>query len=416
MKKILAIIAFGVTTLCGNAQDVIVKKDGSLIQAKVLKVSSNEIEYKKWSYQDGPSYSISTIEILAINYQNGEKETFEGIAPAPQTASTPKTPSVTKYAPAPENEDSLRIINDAFIEFTDQKLAEKKKKKEAKEYIVQYGITENSIIESEDLSIKFELGASWEYKKDVNYRRSILDVVSMSLNGKTKDKMVNGHKSTIGNGGGKPVVKTTLENKSDETLFIDLANTFLSIKKKATPYYIPTATTTSTTSTTGGAFNLGGITNALGVGGAVGALANATTVGGSHGTTTSNVVYSQRVLAIPPHSTITLPAMYLTDKDFFYEYPYFGGAVTGIDPGKDNLVNVGEKLEFNETNTPYKFGFFTTVSHTEDFAVSKTAEATIYCKSIVGSVKPKGFGKTTVNLDATNYSENGLYSFGRKWF
>lgn len=416
MKRFIFSLAAVLATTISFAQDVIVKKDGSLIQAKITKIASHEVEYKKWSYLEGPSYTIPTVDILAINYQNGDKETFEGITSTSQTASTTITPSVTKYAPAPENEDSLRVINNAFIEFADKKLAEKKKKKEAKHYIVQYGITENSVIESDELSIRCELGISLKHMKNDYYFKSIQNVISQSINGKMKNKMVNGHKSTIGNGSGKPVVRITLENKSDETLFIDLANTFLSVKKKATPYYIPSATTTSTTSTTGGAFNLGGITNALGIGGAVGALANVTTVGGSQGKTTSNVVYSQRVHSIPPHSTIVLPDMCLIDEKFFYECPSPVTGDTGIVLGTNQQLKVGEKLEYNETNTPYQFSFFTTVSHTEDFTISKTAEATMYCKSIVGSVRVKGLGKGYVNLDVTNYSENGLYNFGRKRF
>lgn len=61
------------------AQDLIVKKDGSVIQAKVTKIGTSEVEYKKWSNQNGPQYSIAVADILAINYQNGEKETFDNV-------------------------------------------------------------------------------------------------------------------------------------------------------------------------------------------------------------------------------------------------------------------------------------------------------------------------------------------------
>jgi len=38
------------------AQDVIVKKDGSTILAKVLEVNTDNIKYKKHSNQNGPTY------------------------------------------------------------------------------------------------------------------------------------------------------------------------------------------------------------------------------------------------------------------------------------------------------------------------------------------------------------------------
>ena len=55
---------------------MIVKKDGSSIQAKVSEIGTSEVKYTEWSNQDGPSYAIAKSDILAITYQNGEKETF----------------------------------------------------------------------------------------------------------------------------------------------------------------------------------------------------------------------------------------------------------------------------------------------------------------------------------------------------
>ena len=75
MKQLLVIL----TVLCSAtvfAQDIIVKKDGSTIISKVLEIGSKEVKYKKFSNQNGPVYSISLSGILAINYENGEKEDF----------------------------------------------------------------------------------------------------------------------------------------------------------------------------------------------------------------------------------------------------------------------------------------------------------------------------------------------------
>lgn len=66
------------------AQDIIVKKDGSVIKAKVTKVSSNEIEYKKFENMDGPTYAVNVSELLSITYQNGETERFS-VAEQPQS-------------------------------------------------------------------------------------------------------------------------------------------------------------------------------------------------------------------------------------------------------------------------------------------------------------------------------------------
>ena len=59
-----------------SAQDVIVKKDGSTIISKVLEVNIADIKYKKFSNLNGPTYTISKSDVMAINYKNGEKDVF----------------------------------------------------------------------------------------------------------------------------------------------------------------------------------------------------------------------------------------------------------------------------------------------------------------------------------------------------
>lgn len=92
MKRFFITSMFAWVALLVFSQDVIVKKDGSIVQAKVTKVGSSEVEYKKWSNIDGPSYCIDISEILAINYQNGEKDTFDKVSNSnntPQQVSKP---------------------------------------------------------------------------------------------------------------------------------------------------------------------------------------------------------------------------------------------------------------------------------------------------------------------------------------
>lgn len=76
MNKILFIVACLFMAVAVHAQDVIVLTDGSTIIAKVQKVTGSEVEYKKHSNPDGPTYTISIAEIVSINYENGEKDSF----------------------------------------------------------------------------------------------------------------------------------------------------------------------------------------------------------------------------------------------------------------------------------------------------------------------------------------------------
>lgn len=84
MKKVLLFLML-LSATSVFAQDVIVKKDGSTILSKVVEIGSAEVKYKKFSNQNGPTYTISKTDIQAINYENGEKDTFiDAVVTQPQ--------------------------------------------------------------------------------------------------------------------------------------------------------------------------------------------------------------------------------------------------------------------------------------------------------------------------------------------
>jgi len=83
MKKILlfliAVIGFGIIL---NAQDVILKKDGSEIVAKVLEITEQQIKYKDFDFQTGPIRNLNISEVFMITYENGRKEVFNMQTPS----------------------------------------------------------------------------------------------------------------------------------------------------------------------------------------------------------------------------------------------------------------------------------------------------------------------------------------------
>jgi len=91
-------------------QDIIYKTDKTIIEAKVLKISDSEVEYKRFSNPDGPTYSILRKQVKMIIYQNGEKDVFELQVPEPvqqkqepvqpKTTPLPAVYSVVSYANA----------------------------------------------------------------------------------------------------------------------------------------------------------------------------------------------------------------------------------------------------------------------------------------------------------------------------
>ena len=62
--------------MAGSAKDVIVMKNTTPIEAKVLEVTPTEVKYKKISNLEGPTFVIYKSEINTIVYENGEVESF----------------------------------------------------------------------------------------------------------------------------------------------------------------------------------------------------------------------------------------------------------------------------------------------------------------------------------------------------
>lgn len=74
MKKIFVIIILFSFVKLSIAQDQLIKKDGSTIAAKVIEITPTDIKYKKATNVDGPTYSIPKRSLVRIQYANGEKE------------------------------------------------------------------------------------------------------------------------------------------------------------------------------------------------------------------------------------------------------------------------------------------------------------------------------------------------------
>ena len=72
---LLIIIVLGFVKIA-DAQDIIVKIDGTTIDSKVTKITTTEVEYKKWSNVDGPVYTIDKNLVAQIKYQNGDIEDY----------------------------------------------------------------------------------------------------------------------------------------------------------------------------------------------------------------------------------------------------------------------------------------------------------------------------------------------------
>jgi hypothetical protein len=74
--KYIILIALTLNFSFCFSQDTLVKVDGNRLTAKIQKITEQEITYKKWSFVNGPDYSISTNSVYKIIFENGTTEIF----------------------------------------------------------------------------------------------------------------------------------------------------------------------------------------------------------------------------------------------------------------------------------------------------------------------------------------------------
>lgn len=426
--KLIALTAICMTSSYTFAQDLIVKKDGSVIQAKVTKVGTSNVEYKKWSNQDGPQYSIEITDILAINYKNGDKETFDNVSTSRNNQAAKTQTEGQQNVIQIQTEDlshEVKVANDEMIaklnEPVELLINEKDKKdigkKEVKSAIACFGASPKSVLCDGNIAIMVETG---ELYKETSKRPA--EWIHEGLNSRNKDWGTQ-TKYII-----NPAIRFHIYNNSNQTLYIDLANTFYVNFAKSQTYYIPSSTTTSKTSSGGAGVNLGAVTGALGIGGAAGTLANGINVGGGSSSTTTNTIYSQRIIALAPKSITTLAPKYFfgettswqppTDGiryDLWHNYTYLRYVTINCSSKSEKgAMMLGDHYTYNEDKSPIKFSFYLSYSKEETGANIITLPSTFYLKDLIG--RNGAYDKLTNNTSLCfgfSVTNNNCTSFPR---
>lgn len=394
--KLIALTAICMTSSYTFAQDLIVKKDGSVIQAKVTKVGTSEVEYKKWSNLDGPQYSIEIGDILAINYKNGDKETFDNVSASRNNQAAKTQTDGQQNVIQIQSEDlshEVKVANDEMIaklnEPVELLINEKDKKdigkKEVKSAIACFGASPKSVLCDGNIAIAVETGELYKMssKRPAEW-----------LNGALSSRVWNA-KYVI-----NPAIRFHIYNNSNQTLYIDLANTFYVNMGNSQTFYIPSSTTTSKTSSGGAGVNLGAVTGALGIGGAAGTLANGINVGGGSSSTTTNTIYSQRIIALAPKSITTLAPKYFFGETtswqdqsptdgisygLWHNYSYLRSVTINFSSKSEKgAMMFGDHYTYNEDKSPIQFSFYLSYSKEETGANTITLPSTFYLKDLIG--------------------------------
>jgi len=101
-----------VTMICFigvNAQDILTKKTGEDIKAKVLEVTTNEIKYKLFDNLNGPTFVVLKSDLIMLRYENGTKDIYN---------QTNKANQASASSNMNDDEMSEKGKNDAKVSYT----------------------------------------------------------------------------------------------------------------------------------------------------------------------------------------------------------------------------------------------------------------------------------------------------------
>lgn len=118
MKRIYMFLLCAIFGLEAFANDVIVLKDNTRIDAKIEEVSSSAIKYRMVSNLDGPIFVQETDQIAVIIYDNGTVKTYNNADSKPASAQQASTASAATSANSKAEEPAAEDpANDKKIKF-----------------------------------------------------------------------------------------------------------------------------------------------------------------------------------------------------------------------------------------------------------------------------------------------------------
>ena len=359
-------------------------------------IGSSTIYYKTENSDAAQLQRIDKSNVYMIKKADGTKIDLSGNSTPTQKSTTPTAAQPLSNETSEEakqrNKELIASINNFVPEYVG------KLGKEATRVFCMLGITENSCMANDDVELSMKI-VKTEYKSSftINTLYSTAD----------------------------PMLILTVKNKTPNMIYVDLGNTFFVQGENAVAYYIPSAASTAYTSSSGVSVNAGALTGALGIGGAVGQLANGVNVGGGSSSTTVNITYSQRVIAVPPMSSKTLDGQHLFHVEGWFcdglqivdmannvpKYPvfYFRNSKA------DQVLELGDVYTYSESFSPAHFSIILTYSNTEDCVQTKRITSSLFVKNIIGIQKFTGSPYCCKTISQIPACEDCIYFVGMNW-
>lgn len=402
--------------------NVMFTNDGKIFPIYEVSIGKDAITYKLQGKKKAPVETKAKSEVFMIRNADGTSTVFtaptanqqeKSLTQAPVANNTytqpvampvvakqtvANTPMATANAPQAntamtqelleKNAQTIANFNARQIPYDGEDEGKKYSAGKGGILIYKYAFTPNSILENNDLIANYYI---------VDYYTSQVGgdkVVDIKV--QTDRRKAKGWRSRQGLG-------MSLTNKTNRVIFVDLGNSYLSQAGESKPYYTPSATSVTKGTSSGVGVNMGSVAGALGVGGALGTLASGVNVGGGTSTETTHITYSQRVVSIPPRSTVNLEPKRLTDDYchqvglYIMRYLYndkqreFKGGIEGKSPE----MFYGELFDLPGNKSPL-LSTFITYGYDENLSQSTNMMADLYISQLL--VTNSGFDPYSMPL------------------
>lgn len=418
MKKTILLLLAMLAILTSSAQDVLITQKGDIMNVYEIEVGGTSVFYKN-SPNDNGSQKISKEEVLMIKYKDGRVEKFDSSSTSNTLSSSLSSSSNSVISAGNGSLQQMQLASENNSNWEKDNLLLVKEfnshdvkyigatGKTPHQLVVTLGLKEGSIIETPDLRASFVMkrfqihtGAFGRIKEQGIY----------DLN----ESMTNA------DGPGDYMIEISLRNKSNRTIFVDLANSFVINGDNATPYYVPSATSTISESSRGGSVGLGAVTGALGIGGKIGQVASGVTVGGSTSKGSSTTTFAQRIVSIPPSSSITLEPKDIGEeliKKHFLPFSIEKGLCEEEKKSYDiNFFHAihgrGEKMDIPEPETSCPLAIFITYAYDETMSSVLSMRMDFYVRQVLGANMDLSFNKSYgIDLRDIDYSQCPLIFF-----
>src|SRR5689334_3838990 len=76
-KYLYLVLLLNIISIAASSQDRIYRRNGKIVEAKVIEIGSSEIKYHEFTDLNGPIYVLETDRIIKVVFENGKVQTFE---------------------------------------------------------------------------------------------------------------------------------------------------------------------------------------------------------------------------------------------------------------------------------------------------------------------------------------------------